>query len=187
MDKMEEIVLCVFINPGHDRLVDPGAVSPNGICEADIVWDVGVILEKLLVDAGVKVIDVFQDDDLAEVCAYANQSKANLFISIHCNAAGSRQASGTESFVWQANNEASKFAECVQKQICGSLKTIDRGVKTANFYVLKNTDMPACLIELAFLTNEWDEQQLRYRQEDFAAAIARAVTDYQLILRGENE
>lgn len=177
----------VFINPGHDRLLDPGAVSPEGLKECDVVWEVGIILDKLLVNAGVKVMDVFQDDDLAQVCAYANQSEADLFISIHCNAAASRQANGTESFVFMENNQASLFAESVQKQICGALKTIDRGVKTANFYVLRNTDMPACLIELAFLTNEWDASQLRYRQEDFAKAIARAVTDYQLKLEANNE
>lgn len=184
-EEFEELRL--YINPGHDRLVDPGTVSPEGLCECDVVWEVGVILEKLLVNAGVKVMDVFQDDDLAQVCAAANTSGANLFISIHCNAANNRQANGTETFVFAEGNQASKFARCVQKQICGSLNTLNRGVKEANFYVLKKTDMPAVLIELAFLTNEWDAQQLRYKQEDFAAAIARAVTDYQLMLRGKNE
>ena len=180
-------MLTVFIEPGHDRMLDPGAISPEGLCEADVVWDVGVLLEKFLVDAGVKVIDVFQDDDLAQVCAYANESDADLFISIHCNAAENRQASGTETFVFEAHNQASVFAECVQKQICGAIKTIDRGVKVANFYVLRKTSMPAVLIELAFLSNEWDASQLCYRQENFAKAIARAVTDYQLKLEANNE
>lgn len=179
----------VFINPGHDRLLDPGAVSDNGLHEADVVWDVGILLEKFLVEAGVQVMDVFQDDDLAQVCAYANQSDADLFISIHCDSATNRQANGTTSYVWELHNQASVFAECVQKQICAALKTLDRGVRVhpKKLYVLKNTSMPACLIELAFLSNEWDCTQLRYRQEEFAAAIARAVTDYQLKMEANNE
>lgn len=179
----------VFINPGHDRLLDPGAVSPEGLKECDVVWEVGTILEKLLVNAGVQVMGVCQDDNLAQVCAYANQSEADLFISIHCNSATNRQANGTETFVWELHNQASVFAECVQKQICAALKTLDRGVRVHpdKLYVLKQTAMPAVLIELAFLSNEWDANQLRYRQEDFAKAIARAVTDYQLKLEANNE
>lgn len=179
----------VFIEPGHDRLYDPGAVSRNGLREADVVWDVGILLEKFLVAAGINVVDVFQDDDLGQVCAYANESQADLFISIHCDSVDSRQPNGTTTYVWQLGNQASVFAECVQKQICGSLKTYDRGVRVHpdKLYVLANTSMPAVLIELAFISNEFEENLLRYRQEDFARAIARAVTDYEKILRGENE
>lgn len=179
--------MIVFINPGHDQEKDPGAICPDDrtFKEVDIVWNVGVLVKKYLTEAGVEVVDCFQDDDLQYVCSYANKSPADLFISIHCNAAGSRQASGTETFVVELGNEASKFAQCVQKQICGSLLTLNRGVKTANFYVLTRTYMPAVLIELAFITNEWDAIQLRCRQDDFARAIARAVTDYQKIIRSE--
>ena len=64
-----------------------------------------------------------------------------------------------------------------------SMNTVDRGIKEAvpgknGLYVLTNTDMPAVLVELAFISNEDDEKLLRNNQDDFARAIARGVTDY---------
>lgn len=175
--------LIVFINPGHDQLLDPGAVCPDdkNFKECDIAWEVGILLKKYLTEAGVQVADCVQDDDLQYICACANRSAADLFISIHCDSTDNRQANGTTSYVWELGNQASRFAECVQEQICGAIKTLDRGVRVhpKKLYVLKNTLMPAVLIELAFISNEWDATQLRYRQDDFARAIARAVTDYE--------
>ena len=71
----------------------------------------------------------------------------------------------------------------IQSQIVDHLGTVDRGVKMAvphknGLYVLTNTDMPAVLVELAFISNEDDEKLLRNEQDEFARAIARGVTDY---------
>ena len=64
-----------------------------------------------------------------------------------------------------------------------SLDTTDRGLKDRpGLYVLKHTDMPAVLVELAFIDNEDDAALLRDNQDDFARAIARGVTDYELLL-----
>lgn len=177
----------VFINPGHDKLCDPGACG-NGLREVDVVWTVGKLLEEYLQDAGVIVVDCFQDDDLGLICEAANSMEADLFISIHCNAAGSKQANGTETYCYGRGSKAELLAGCIQKQICERFADItDRGVKTANFYVLKNTNMPAVLVELAFISNELDANKLRYYQDDFARCIARGVTDYQHLLEMNNE
>ena len=181
------MALRVFINPGHDRMIDPGACG-YGLEEADVVWDIGILLQKYLENAGIEVVDCFQDDDLGLVCESANAMEADAFISIHCNAAESRQAHGTETFCYGRGTKAEMLAGCIQEQICNRFDDLtDRGVKTANFYVLRNTSMPAVLVETAFITNELDANKLRYCQEDFARAIARGVTDYQLLLEANNE
>ena len=54
----------------------------------------------------------------------------------------------------------------------------NKSVVKNGLYVLTNTDMPAVLVELAFISNEDDEKLLRNNQDDFARAIARGVTDY---------
>ena len=59
-----------------------------------------------------------------------------------------------------------------------SVGTVDRGVKEAGFYVLKHTKCPAVLVECAFIDNVHDEALLIEREDDFARAIARGVTDY---------
>ena len=74
---------------------------------------------------------------------------------------------------------AERLADCIQRQIVDSLGTVDRGLKERpELTVLRATDMPAALVELAFISNEEDEELLRDRQDDFARAIARGVTDY---------
>lgn len=170
--------LKVYLNPGHDRWLDPGACG-NGLEEAEVVYDVCALLETYLTQAGVDVVANVQDDDLDYVCSFANQSGADIFISVHANSAENRQANGTETFAFAAGGEGEKLASFIQEQIIKSLKTYDRGVKYARFYVLKHTDMPAVLVELAFISNELDAIKLKYNTEDFAKAIARGVTDYQ--------
>lgn len=182
----------VILNPGHCRTINPntgmmydcGAVD-NGLYEAKVVWDVAKATEKYLIGAGVDVLDVVQEDDLQTICDIANESGADIFISIHCNAAASRQANGTETFCYNLGGWAERLAECVQQQIVTSLDILDRGVKTANFYVLRNTLMPAILVELGFVSNQMDAELLRYAQDDFARAIARGVTDYELEVANE--
>ena len=83
------------------------------------------------------------------------------------------------------------LANCIQRELVDALGTTDRGVKIATpgvngLYVLTNTDMPAVLIELAFITNPRDENILAHDQDALARAVARGVTDYeQLILGGK--
>lgn len=173
-----KVPLKVFINPGHDRWLDPGACG-NGLEEAEVVYDVCCLLETYLAQAGIMVVGNVQDDDLEYVCASANQSEADIFISVHCNAAENKQAHGTETFAFNEGSEGEKLASYIQDQIVNAIGTYDRGVKYARFYVLKYTDMPAVLVELAFISNELDALKLRYNVEDFAKAIARGVTDYQ--------
>ena len=78
---------------------------------------------------------------------------------------------------------AEQLAECIQRQIVDSLDTTDRGLKERpELIVLRATDMPAVLVELAFIDNDEDAELLMTRQDDFARAIARGVTDYELLL-----
>ena len=73
----------------------------------------------------------------------------------------------------------------MQNQIVTSLGTVDRGIKDRpNLYVLKHTDMPAILVETAFIDNGEDAELLRDKSTDFAAVIARGITDYENDLNG---
>ncbi|WP_302360368.1 N-acetylmuramoyl-L-alanine amidase [uncultured Megasphaera sp.] len=179
----------VFLNPGHapHGNPDPGAVNINtGLRESDVVAAVGNAVAQYLINAGVDA-EVLQHDDLATVCAAANNSGADLFLSIHCNAADSSAALGTETYCYPGSKDGMTLANAVQRQIVDNIHTVDRGVKLAvpginGLYVLNNTDMPAVLVELAFISNEHDEALLANYQDAFARAIARGVTDYQRTL-----
>ena len=177
--------MMVFINAGHspNGHPDPGACSRStGLRECDVALNVGELVAKYLNAVGIETV-VFQNDSLSEVCSRANSLEADLFISIHCNSVESPYAEGTETWYCSGSEDGRLLAECIQDQIVDSMSTVDRGIKEAvpgknGLYVLTNTDMPAVLVELAFISNEDDEKILRNNQDDFARAIARGVTDY---------
>lgn len=171
----------VFINPGHAPGIDPGAVGQTGLQEADVARNVGKLVEHYLNAVGVTT-ESCQDDDLEYVCEKANNSGADLFVSIHCNAA-SPAAEGTETWFCAGSYHGKILAGFIQEQIVEALGTVDRYVKEAmpgrnGLYVLTNTDCPAVLVELAFISNEDDEELLANNQDDFARAVARGITDY---------
>ena len=183
----------VFINPGHDMTYDSGAVNPNsGLREADVAANVGALVDKYLVAAGCECLSM-QSDNLAPtgvgrsqygdrqgltVTETANEWGADVFVSIHCNAFN-ESAHGTEVECY-GGGEGAKLAQCIQNQIVDSLGTLDRGVKSMpQLLVLKYTDMTAVLVEMAFIDNDDDAELLANKQDDFARAIARGVTDYE--------
>lgn len=167
----------LYLNAGHDLMLDAGACG-NGLKEAEVVHRVAELLEEHLVNAGVEVVANVQDDDLGYVVNFANQSGADVFVSIHCNASTNKYARGTETFICPQSYTARPIANFVQAQIVNSLGTINRGVKEANFFVLTRTSMSAILVELAFISNSEDAELLRTQENEFAKAIARGLTDY---------
>lgn len=174
----------VFVNPGHCPGIDSGAVNGHyNITEADIVYDIGTMVTNYLDKAGCEV-RLLQSDNLYYdgrgecVVESANRWPADVFISLHCNAFNA-QAQGTECCIFAAGGASEKLAACIQKQIVGSLHTVDRGIKERpGLIVLKRTDMPAVLVEMAFIDNDSDAELLMHKKDEFARAIARGVTDY---------
>ena len=188
-----------FINPGHDLDYDSGAVSPrSGLRECEVAAHVGALVKHYLEAAGCTCV-LMQSDNLAPtstgrsryadrqgltVTETANDWDADIFVSIHCNSAEAEEACGTETFAYDLDGgEGEKLATCIQDQIVDALNTVDRGVKAnPKLFVLRYTAMPAVLVELGFISNEGDEALLTDRQDDFARAIARGVTDYEQTL-----
>lgn len=183
----------VFLNPGHapGGHPDPGAINEEtGLRECDVALAVGKSAASYLNAAGVET-ELLQSDSLYEICETANSSDADIFVSIHCNAAEAEDANGTETWACVGSYRGGMLANCIQNQLVDALDTSDRGVKIAmpgvnGLYVLTNTDMPAVLVKLAFITNPRDEDILANAQDALARAVARGVTDYeQLILGGK--
>ena len=172
----------ICINAGHalHGNPDPGAVSSAGLRESDVTHDIMQLVMYYLQQVNYDTIQV-QDDDLQCICDASNNFGADLFVSIHCNAAENREAQGTETFCSSAFSEGGKLARCIQSQIVNHMGTVDRGIKVGNgLYVIKHTDCPAVLVETAFISNNEDEALLASEQgkDDFARAIAIGVTNY---------
>lgn len=176
----------VFLNPGHapGGNPDPGAVNTKlGLRESDIAKKISDLVAGYLGAAGVKVVGNVQSDSLSHIVSEANASGADVFISIHCNAFADPNAKGTETCVYPGSKVGLALGGCIQKQIVRAMETVDRGIKyREGLYVLRATDMPAVLVETAFINNTEDALKLRDDYVDFARAIARGVTDYEQTL-----
>ena len=172
----------IILNPGHGPkntgIFDPGAVGAGGTREADINLAVARLLAPLLEAAGSEVL-LIRDGDLGDVTAQANASGGDYFISLHCNSFGEPSAQGTETYVYQADSPAKGLAEAIQAAVVRALGTADRGVKTAGYYVLRKTAMPALLVELAFLSNPAEEGLLADAgtQQRLVLALADAIME----------
>ena len=165
----------VFLNPGHAPCgcPDPGAVnSGTGLRECDVAKNIADLVEKHLTKAGISVSGNLQSDDLYEVVCASNNIDADVFVSIHCNAFNG-VANGTEVWHYHTSKYGKQLAECIQRQIVDALGTADRGVKGAV------PGAVAVLVETAFIDNAEDEVLLRTKQDDFARAIARGITDFE--------
>ena len=174
----------ICINAGHCPGLDSGAVGASGLQEANVVHDIMLLVAGYLQQAGYEVITV-QDNELQTICDTSNNAGADLFVSLHCNAAANTEAKGTETWYCNGSVGGEKLATCIQGQIINSLYTTDRGIKNATphvngLYVLSNTDAVAVLVETAFISNLDDEVMLASDdgQDKFARAIARGISDY---------
>ena len=174
----------VVIDPGHGGL-DPGAVGIGGMRETDIVLEVSKIVTELLSDKGVKGILTRKNEDdldLPPRVTFANNKNADIFVSIHANASRGkrRDINGLETFYYRGW-KGRLLAKNIQKQILRvSPGSPDRGVKQGRFYVIKNTRMPAVLVEIGFLTGRLDARRLEKtsHRKRLAYAIAKGILEY---------
>lgn len=151
-----------LIDPGHGGN-DPGAVGGRSR-EKDNVLQVAKKLKTLLESYGHSVrlsrsTDVFIS--LSERARLANSWGADYFVSLHNNAA-TATATGFETFIYNGNvsNKTRQLQNAVHDSISKGIGIRDRGKKRANFAVVRETKMPAVLIEYAFISNTNDESIL---------------------------
>lgn len=155
----------LVIDLGHGGN-DPGAIGQCGTHEADIVLAIGKEIEILL--KGYKVDYKFtrltnKSVSLLERCRIANGFNADYFVSIHINSASDKSVRGVEVFKYSnSNGKINKFCDDVCRDISKQLSIRNRGPKIGNqLYVVKNTKMPAALIEVDFISNKDCERDLK--------------------------
>lgn len=176
-------------NAGHDIRLDPGACDPVEPLEGDYInteeaaWcrEVMQMACKKINAKGHKALFI-QNDSLAAICTASDEFGADVFISLHLNAAGNTNAQGPETYYCTGSVEGKRLADCVHNLLVERLgaKDRDRGVKSAGFYVIKNTAAPAILIEAGFITNVWEEAQLhaQWAKDAVSDVIAEGTLKY---------
>lgn len=172
----------VGIDMGHGGR-DPGAVGSTGLHESDVNLIVGKLLDVHFQRHGVKTIFTRSTDEyigFTKRIEILNNSKCDLVISIHCNASENRKANYVSTFIYETAGEAQKLAQSIQENVTLMIGWPDGGVRAKNLFITRQTKAPAVLIEMGFISNLSQEQQLRTAaiHENFAIGIAMGILKY---------
>ncbi len=180
----------IFVDPGHGG-TNPGAVA-NGVIEANVNLSVATYLADNLRALGYDVMmyRTTNDEnvispiaaDLRNRARMANEWGADYFISIHSNSSVNPAANGFETYVYRLGTRSAQLAQSIQDSVIAALGVKDNGVRQANFSVLRNTNMPAVLVELGYVSNPTEALNLNSPawQRKVAAAIADGINRYAL-------
>ena len=171
--------MLVALDAGHGKNT-AGKRSPDEtFYEYEFNRAIATRIKKHLERCGVSVLLSAPDDtdvSLSARCRAAKNAKADIFVSIHANASGDTWSSarGWEIYAYKYGGEAEKLAQSIRDTSIPYLGLKDRGIKTANFYVIRKTPMPAVLIEHGFYTNQ--DEVLLLKGTAFRDKIAIADT-----------
>lgn len=182
INKDDELIVC--IDAGHGG-TDPGAVNDTRY-EKDDNLEVAKLVKKYLEEQGIKTIMTRDNDtnvSLRQRCKIANKKEADIFVSIHRNSA--ETGNGIE--IWTSsgkNKDDLSLANLILEKLANTEIQENRGVKSGiikggltDYYVLKNTKMTSCLVELGFISDAKDNELLDKNINIYAKAIADGIME----------
>lgn len=186
----------IVIDPGHGG-PDGGAKGADGTEEKGISLEVSEKLRDYLQQAGALVYLTREEDqdlaaedtnglsrrkseDIRGRLEFIHDKEADFFVSIHLNAIPSSRWHGAQTFYYPQFDESKHLAKMVQAEIVRNLENTDRAALAMNgIYLLKHAEVPGALVELGFLSNEQEREQLK--KEDYQQKMAGSI--YEGILR----
>ncbi|MDD4238076.1 MAG: N-acetylmuramoyl-L-alanine amidase CwlD [Desulfotomaculaceae bacterium] len=186
----------IVVDPGHGG-IDPGVVGKNGVLEKDITLAVGQRLAANLGQAGAMVLMTRETDtdlsdsatlgaaakkgeDLKRRMALANDNQADLYVSVHVNSFPSSKRHGAQTFVQPGMENSMKASQYIQDELAKLLRNTTRQPVEVDYYVTRNTVMPAVVVEIGFISNDAEAKLLEdpAYQGKVAWAIYAGVVKY---------
>ena len=190
----------IIVDAGHGG-EDGGAVSSNGVSEAQINLSIALKLQNLLEQSGATVVLTRSDDnaiydidsktlrqkknsDLKNRVKIGKTSSADIFVSIHLNKIEQSQYYGWQTFFKDGNEQGKKLATCIQENLNEAIQKENKRtpLKISNIYIIKNVEIPTTIVECGFLSNPEEEKQLQTDeyQNKLAWGIYNGIMDYFL-------
>ncbi|MCL2068418.1 MAG: N-acetylmuramoyl-L-alanine amidase [Oscillospiraceae bacterium] len=167
----------VFIDPGHGGR-DPGAVNGTRF-EKDDNLAFAMAVKKKLAAQGISTTMARETDidiSLSARCGMANAQNADMLVSIHRNMFTSTAANGVEIWVYtNPTAQETAAAQKMMKELADVGIQSNRGVKRGNYHVLRESKMPAVMIEPGFLSNARDNELFDTKLDDYAQAITKGI------------
>lgn len=168
----------IVLDAGHGG-TETGAIRA-GILEKDMTIDVTKKVAKILSQKGYEIVMTRNDDEtvsLQKRVEISNEKNPAVFMSIHINASVSESARGVETHYYKDNSL--EFAKIVQSKLA-KLNSPDRGVHKSRFYVINHTIAPAVLVEIGFISNTQERNDMlsEERKQQTAKLLAEAILEY---------
>ncbi len=171
----------IIVDPGHGG-ADEGA-KVGKVKEKDLTLATAWLLRRELNHLGYRVIMTRGKDlfiSLARRVSIANKTYPLVFVSLHYNSSPSSQAEGIEIFYhrgWNIGKALSsrRLAQQILSELIRNTSACSRGVKNGGFYVIRETNMPAVLVEGGFMTHK--EELLRLEKQEYLQLIAKSIAD----------
>lgn len=181
----------IYIDQGHNPSGFNTGAEGNGFFEQDITFEIGRRLYNLLRQnpeftprlsrpTADTILGTSNSTSLVARVNEANSWPADIFISLHNNAAANSNATGNEALIYGPGaTVARELGEEILEQLTLTTGLRNRGiVYRPGLYVLKETTMPAVLVEMGFISNPYDAELLAYSPELFARGIYRGILAY---------
>lgn len=170
----------VTIDPGHGGN-DPGTIGSAGSYEKTVTLAIASKVSSLLEKSGMDVQMTRSRDEslmLWPRVDMGDEFKSDAFVSIHMNSAPSRSTQGIETYYFTP--ESIPLARSIHRKLVAQLGQPDRGIRRANFVVVKYSRMPAVLVEVGYLSNPREESMLNNAdyQQKAAEAIKVGIQDF---------
>ena len=163
-----------ILDAGHGGK-DTGAIGKNGRREADIVLEAVFETKRLLERNGEIVLLTRASDislDAMERVDIANNWNADYFVSFHMNSFIDNSVTGTEIVIYEKGNISEELARFIKDELVANLKSKDRGIKEASYIILRETKMPAVIVEAEFISNEDIEENFNAIKYGYMVAKA---------------
>jgi N-acetylmuramoyl-L-alanine amidase len=164
----------VVLDPGHGG-DDPGSRGTTGLLEADVSWDLAVRLAERLAGMGARVRFTRTEaecPDASERARRANEVAGDLFVSLHLNAHGEPTAEGSSTYYFHTSAAGRALAEAIQEELV-AFGVRDCRSHARSYTVLRETRMPAVLVEPVFISNP--DEAKRLEEPEFRAFLADAL------------
>lgn len=173
----------IVIDPGHGGIENTGVVGPTGTNEKDVNLNIAMELKDYLEELGAKVVLTRKEDiyvPLSDRAETANKVRPDFFLSIHMNSFGNSSISGTEIYHYRGDKEGEILSNFIIEKMTGDLKTVNKGVKTEDFYLLRSVTTTSVHLEVAYLTNPHEEEKMRDKEyiSKVAKSISKGITEY---------
>ncbi len=181
---------CIVIDAGHGGF-DPGKVASDGVNEKNINLAIASKLSTFLEEGGAVIRNTRIEDsslseskrqDLKSRAEIANNSKADIFVSIHQNSFPKSSVKGAQVFYYKGSEEGKKLAGFIQSRLKEVVDIDNSRIAKANdsYYVLKQIKIPSVIVECGFLSNSVEHNKLMSSeyQEKLAWAIYMGILDY---------